>query len=1534
MPRFVSITLKILLSLLLLLGLVVGGALVALRIPSVQTNLAHRAAAMLTEKLGQRVIVGRVDVRPFTRVVLEGVRVLDRQGGELFNIGKADADIELFSIFDPSHLHVGKLTLEEPRFAQITYANQPDSTNLSQFLASVKRLIGPSDTTKVSKPFDFQIKEIGLRNGRFVLDRRNRPRAATYGRSIDYDHMYIDSIYGDVSQLWLRADTIHAQIDGLRAVDTPSKTRLKELTANMTYADKFWEFAGLDLRVGNSRLKPYVKFDFKHFLNFVDFNDSVKVTARLDSSRVYSDDIALFAPQPFMRELKETVLISGEAKGYVKNFTTKNLDVVYGRNTRVRGNINVQGLPNLKESFVEMRLKPSVIDGRDIRRYIPASGWPYVARLGTVRLNGQFLGFYNDFVANGAFRTALGDVVSDVNIKFKNDPAYSTYEGEVKTTAFQLGKLLGDETMVRDITMNGRVEGVGFTPERARLKANASVQSIWLNGYRFRNITTNGQFSRQSFAGKLAVNDPNLQIDANGTIDLNKARQAFDVKARVRRADLRALGLTKQSVVVATTADVKFEGLKLDDLIGRIILRNSRLSFAGRTVPIDTLDVVSQRTGAQRRVTVRSEVLNLTADGNFHFSTVARDVQTLLTEYQLNFESNDAAIASYYRRKQQRPIADYQIALDLYLKQANPVLQLFVPSLTLSDFSRIEGSFRNGPTSIFSLAGHFNGIQYDSVRAVNTDFEFNTSKLPYKPEVLAQANITSERQVLPGLGNTEKFYVEGVWDQERINFSTSLAQTNTTNKAAINGSLAFLPEAVQIVFRQSGVNLLGKDWNIAADNSVIISGGGKEFNIQNFTLSNGPQSISAQGFLSTDPSKQLQLAVKDLDLTTLNSLTNQDIAGRVNAAGTISGVYGPLKINSTLGIDSLQFDKVLIGNVRGSSEWNNRNGQLLVDADVLRDQQRVVRVAGTYAPQAKEQQLNLTAVLDNAPVKLAEPLLNFLFKDMGGTAAGTLRLTGRLAAPNLIGNVDVTNGKLTFIYLGTTYTFSDRIRFGEDRINFREIKLRDPLGNTGVLDGNIFHQGFKNMRLGLRADFTRLLVLNTTRKDNELYFGTAYATGNAVIFGPSDNLVVNVRARSDAGTRLSLPLDNAAKAEQANYIKFVNRNLRDTTTTVKVPTASEGKIDLSGLRLNMNLDVTPDAYVEILLDESTGDIIRGSAAGQLRLNIDTRGDFNMFGQIEIVRGAYNFTLQGLINKEFVVRPGGTISWNGDPLAGEMNVTAAYTQRTSLAPILGQAALNSRAVVPVTAVMNLTGPLLLPVIRLSLEFNDAPSSLEGDLTAFTSSLRNDEQELNRQVFSLLVFKQLSPPGQFTQISLRGNDNTVQNSLGQILSTQLGLLTSQIDQNLEIDFNINGLSAEQLQALQVRLSYSFLNGRLRVTREGGFNNGAATNGTGTGTGTGTGNTTGQASLLGDLSLEYYLRPDGKFRAKLRYETTPRDFSADESALTNQARAGVSLVNTEQFDSFRELFSRKRLSRRAAAARKAREVLNVDDDPRTVL
>ncbi len=1535
MRRALRLLLKTALGLALLLLLLTGGALLALRVPSVQTRVAHTIAETLSRRLGQTVEIGRVDVRPFSSVLLEAVRVLDRRGGELLGVGRAEADISLFSVFDWRHLHVSTLTLTRPHFELRTVAGQRDSTTLDQLLAAVGRLTGPADTARsTAPPFDFQLGSVRLRDGTFVRELTDEPRRAHFGRSVDYGHMRVDSIFADISGLDTRTDTTRLRLAGLRLVERNSGTRIQELTANIKFHKHAWEFGGLRLQVGRSVLQNFVRFEYRRFSNFSDFNDSMRVVGRLRGTRLYTDDLARFAPD--LRPLRDSVFLSGEVKGYVRDFQIKNLDLRYGRRTHlVAARIHADNLPRWKETLLDLRLRPSQIDAADLRRWLPADANKLVQRLGLIKLDGQFVGFYNDFVGKASFDTALGALSTDVNLKTKTDFDHAVYEGTIRSTAFNVGKFIGDESLIRDVTLSGKVRGMGFQAPIARGHAVGTVPAIWLRGYRYHNLTLDGDYADTGFKGKLTADDPALKLSATGSFNLDPRRDLLDVRAAVGHANLQTLGVADLPLTISTNARLRLRGTSLDSLLGSAQLRGTRLALRGHAVRLDTLDVDSRRSAlGQRRVSVRSELLDLTVGGTFETAVVRRDIETLWHEYRLNFESNAAATAAYYRRKRQGQLPRYIIDLEMRLKHVNPLLDLFIPELRVADRSHLDGSFRQGETSIFQLGGKFDSLSFGPVRTAGTEFDFTTSKLPYRPEVLAQADFTSARQLVPGLGRTERFVLEGVWDQQRINFSTSLAQSGTTNRADINGAVEFLPRAVQIVFRRSGLHLLDRDYVIAADNSVRISDYGRQIDLQNFVLSNGAQRLSAQGSISRDASQPpLRLDVENFDLASLSSVLGQRLGGRLNAQAAVSGIYNELAISSTVAVDSLVYEGVVIGQLAGRGDWDNPSGHLQLSLDVARQQQRVLSVAGYLAPKA-QQQFNLVGTLTDAPLVLAQPFLGGILQKLGGSGRGELRLGGRFSAPTLAGAVDVRNGRFTFGYLGTTYTFADRISFTTSTISFEQVRLRDVLGNVGTVSGLIRHQGFQNMVLDLSASFRKFQVLSTTRRDNDLYFGTAYATGTASVRGPADDLVVDVRATSEAGTRLALPLDNAAKAEQASYIKFVNNNLPDSVRRRQAKQASaatlaaQGKVDLSGIRLNMNLTITPDAYLEIVLNEATGDVMRGAATGQLRLAIDTRGDFNMYGQVEIVRGAYNFSLQGLVNKEFVVRPGGVITWNGDPLDGQLNIAATYTQRTSLAPVLpaGAGTSGGGAVVPVTAVMNLSGPLLLPVIKLALEFDDAPSSLQNDLAAFIALVRNDEQELNRQVFSLLVFRNLSQlnNSNLSGISLTGQGNAVQNSLGQIISSQLGLLTSQIDQNLEIDFNLSGLTANQLQALQVRLSYSFLGGRLRLTREGGISNTAANT-----LNPNTNLPNAQTSLVGDFSLEYFLRADGKFRAKVRYETTPRDNLVTS---VNQPRAGISLLNTKEFNSLGELFGRDAPARKARAAPRERQVLTVDEDHRT--
>lgn len=1502
MQNILNFLLKTISALFVLFFVLVVALIIAVHIPAVQTRAAKEAAALLSEKTSHKVTVGSVNIRLFKKVVLDKVQVLDIRNREMFYIGNLEADISVFSIFHPDKLTISTLTLTEPRTHLIQYQGT-DSLNLSTFIGSLKKLI-KKDPSAPKTAFDFEIDRIVLKNGFFTYDNQNKPKT-DFG--LDYQHMQLANINGDLSAIQFLGDTIKVNIKGLTALDQPSKTHLKKLDVIMTYAPKFWEWDGLDLRIGQSNLRTFVRFDYNRFGNFSDFNDSVQVTAQLRNSRVYSDDVALFAP--LLKDYHEQILISADVKGKTSRFDAKNVDLRYGTVSHVVGNISATGLPNVKESLFELKLKPSVLDADDLKKYIPQNAFAYADRLGTVKLNGQFVGFYNDFVAHGSFQTALGNFSSDINLKLNRNQALSSYKGYLKTDNFQVGTLIGNTDVIRAITMEGNVKGVGFTAESARLALDATIAAVHVNGYNYRNVTTNGTFSKQAFTGDFLVNDPNLRIAGNGTINLAKSAQRIDVVAKVENANLKAINLTNQDINLKTDVNLNFAGLRLDEFLGHGKLLNTVITYNKNSVKIDSLLVASDLTPQGRRLDVRSEILTFNARGNYHYSSLIDDIKMLVKEYRLNFENNATATANYYRRKNARQVPnDYNFDFNLHLKAVNPLIHIFEPALTVSDNAAFEGSFRNGQTAILTLSGGIDTVLYGKNAFYGNNLEVTTSKLPFSPAVLAQAFVTSKNQQLPVAGATENFFVEGIWNERQIQFSTNLAQSKTTNKATLSGDLNFLNDRVQFVFHRSNLNLLGRSWTISPENALEFKG--PEILVQNLVLAHGNQSIGFAGRLSRDPAQTLAVKVTNFEMENLNSLMTQKMSGTLNADIAARDVYDQMILNSNLTLDSLYFDEVLIGNVAGYSAWDRRKNLVDVNLGVSQDARKVLAVTGTFNPEGGENQLNLLAAMEDAPVKLVEPFLKSLMSDMSGTMEGRIRVLGKLSGPILKGVANVSNGRFNFTYLNTVYSFSDRVYFNETGISFRNTRIKDIYGNQATLNGAVNHNGFQDMYINLRADFRRFMVLNTTRQLNELYYGSAIATGNVSVTGPPSNLKINVNARSEKGTRIAIPLNNQAKASRQDFIRFVNQNPGADTTKVKVA-VEEQKVDLSGINLDFNLDVTDDAYVEIIFDEKTGDIIRGTGNGRLRMDIDTRGEFNMYGNFEVVQGAYNFTLYNVVNKEFAVRPGGTITWNGDPYGGNLNIQATYTQRVSLDEIIqgsgmdstSQAAVDNRRY-PVTVVMGLTGNLLTPDIKLDLEFtNDLPSTVETMVQPFITSIRNDEQELNRQVFSLLVFKRLSPMGEFALNS--AGTNAFGSSVSEFISNAFSTWVSQVDSNLEVDIDLGSIDSRSgSPEIQTRIGYTFLGGRLRVSRESSLVNNSST-----------GNN--NAAALGDWRAEYFLRPDGKLRLKLQYVTSSVNYDNN-----NFTTSSASVMHTEQFDSFRELFGRKRISRRLQQMQEERQ------------
>ncbi|HAS44964.1 MAG TPA: translocation/assembly module TamB, partial [Microscillaceae bacterium] len=440
---------------------------------------------------------------------------------------------------------------------------------------------------------------------------------------------------------------------------------------------------------------------------------------------------------------------------------------------------------------------------------------------------------------------------------------------------------------------------------------------------------------------------------------------------------------------------------------------------------------------------------------------------------------------------------------------------------------------------------------------------------------------------------------------------------------------------------------------------------------------------------------------------------------------------------------------------------------------------------------------------------------------------------------------------------------------------------------------------FSNFLMALNGEFRNLQVIDKIPLPNESFYGKAFASGNLKVTGYIDNLVeLKVNASSEKGTRLYMPLDGYTDVSQKSYIEFVN--LKDT---LKKEENTIKKVNLNGLKMDFNLDLNENAQFEIIFDKQAGDLIRATGNGKLNVEMDEEGDFSIFGDYVISKGTYNFTLLNLINKGFDINAGSKVSFIGDVYDSDIDIRAKYLRQVSLLPLLNLDQLENpqnpeyRRRYPVNVLLNLQGKLLNPEIKLDLDLGDAnripDPVLSNAFRSVAATIQTDEQERNRQVFSVLVLQRFSPRNSFG-----GLGAATGSSLSELLSNQLSNWVSQVDKNLELTLD---LDPSALDAAQLNVSYSLFDGRLRISREGGFTN--------------TQNQTDVASVVGEWTLEYMLSPDGRFRAKM-YNKNNQGLLNNVS-LTNATTttAGFSLLYTESFSSLGDLikFGKKKKKRK---------------------
>lgn len=1470
---------------LLLIFLVLAASL---QIESVQNWAVSKVTSYLNSNTTFQIEIGHISINWLDALKIHDLKIRDHRDSLMLEADAVLADFKLLSLIPPGAPALNAVRLESPKVHLITHSGDT-VMNINRWINELTILFGSGKPS--SSPPKFDIKLIEIRAGEFTMANHNQDANPV---GMDYNRLKFTEITTNATNFYLAGSEIGLDIKLLSGNELSSGLVIQELKTDFTFSDEFMELGRLSLKTKNSHIKDYLRLEYASTASFSNFINEVVIIARLDESKLSLNDLRYFAPS--IPDLEDVLYLSGDVIGPVSDISSKEFLVRLGEKTAVFGSFELDGLPELNETYFNISLKNSTIQAQDLQPFLPPNIQKELRKFNKIEIDADFTGILDRFVLNGIIQTSIGSIDGRINYDLvKNVP---TIVSKLKIKNLDLGVLAEDKALLQKISLEGNVNLKGNSIKNMVVDLNASISQMGINQYNFVNIKTDARYGFDLFEGNLSINDPNLKMQAKGLVNLKESMDSVKMQIQVDTAFLDQLKLTDKVSFVSGNLDINTKGVKIDEVQGIASFKNIQLGYDSRFLDVGDFSFQSILVGKARTMSLNSDYLVATASGQFNLEQMSSDLLVLKDQY----------ISIILNEKQ--PIADlkknfsesYSLDLNVQMVNINPLVQLFEPDFKISKNTILEGAFYQTPeNTIFNFFTSIDSLAYGSNTALATNIDFNTSKIINSDEILASFYVYSKAQEIGKGLEFKNLGLEAIWDQNEVDLDFALDQDSTQSSARIKASTQFSANNTKLTFKKSILKVLNREWEFDPSNSISLTPGLVTFS--NVKVFHENQSISLEGLISESIEDKLNLNFRNVNIDLLNTVTVEDIDGIANGMISFSNLYDNPIIEGDVGIVKLAINKFLIGDLLTEISLFEDQIDLNVGNTLLGN--KTLTLEGSIG--LKEENIDIDVDFDEASLVTLEPFLSNYLSNLGGTITGKLKMLGTLSNPEIVGTTRVDEGKMKVNYLNTSYTMNGDLIFQPKEISFRQLIVKDLFGQQANFSGGIKHEGFKNFYLDIRSTLTNFQVLNTTSRENDVFYGKAFVTGTLDIIGSTTNLDINARATSQPKTEIYIPLSSNNEQAQEEFIHLIN-----TMDTVRVNEITEeiNRLEIENIRMNFILDITPDAYAEIIIDPRTGEGISGRGRGVLTMNVDTQGNFNLSGNYEITQGQYNFSLYNVVKKQFTVQPGGRITWYGDPYQGIMNLTAEYKENLSLQPLQTRTSTvnadnpTASRRYPARVIMKLSGELLSPDIAFGFNFDEFPNTSENQtaIAAFQNRIANDDQEMNRQVFSVIMTRSFSPEGQFA------GGGAISSSLGQLLSSQLNNFIGQVDQNLEVQVDLASLGQNTLENFQLSVAYTFLNGRLRVSRDGGFTDNRGNS--------------DATSIIGDWQAEYQLSKDGVYRMRIFNRNNFNTFTS-LSLSKNVATYGISLSQNVSFNNFRELF-KKITGKKAAKLR-----INDSDD-----
>ena len=1323
MRKVTKILLRTLSAIVLLLIILPLLPALLLAIPAVQNIAVDRAAEWAGDKLGTTVKVGHITLGLLNRVAVRDFYVADLDGDTLLYVKRADAYFGSLASLAKKNLVINYGKVQGGKFVV-------RETKRGTF--AVKEITDQLVNRERKSDFRLDIRAVDGSGIDFSLLRIDEHRDV----GIDFANMHLLGIDTHIDNLLVKSGGyVSGDIGRLSFVER-SGFALNDMVGAFLVDNGQVEVRQAQMRTALSEINlDYLLLNGKDWLEYRDFINNIPIICDVVDSEVSSEDVGFFAPA--LWNWKTTVrngYIS--MNGTVADFEGKVAHATLEDGGVLKGSAKIKGLIDVENTKFDIKVDKLRASTEEVSYLLNTiahlslseEAARYVERVKGINASGEFKGTIRRFKAKARSMLASGGAVA-LECSMQN-PATGrkSVTAAVKADNLDLATLLAN-TIVGDVTFAANVDVKIGGDEPLMLNGNSEVSSIELNGCNYNNLSLVAGIEDSRIAGSVKADDDALRLNAQALVDFSdKAEPSYDAVVTIDHADLHAMNINKRDSTSLLKGNVGLSarGASLDGLNGMLRIADAEYETVNHSCEADLVELAIESNEDERTLTLSSDFADAVFKSRTNYKNVIYYLKDLLVQYIPLFYDEDARqnISTHVAE-----IGNEVAILSATVKDIDPLLSCITSGLEMAEGSKVE-MLVNPSDNRFLMRATSEYIMHNNYLATNIDVEAGNEGDSLAMS-LAAADLYVGALHFSGVG-VNGGAKDNVVAMDAM-FADSLRDLQGEVSANVKLSRKNNRRNMLITLNPSTVNSGDVSWRITTDGIEMDS---SRVDIRRFMVRSDTQELYMNGIASRSDKDSLYMSMRNFSLSPFTQIANRvgyEINGRTNGYATMHSVLENSRVDARIEMDSVDISGVSVPNLLLTSQWDFGRSRATLDITTRHDNKRVVQ--GYFAPS----QMRYYARMQTEGVKmgLLDPLLKSVITDTKGSANVDLTISGERRNADLRGTITVDSLATTIDYTRCRYLVpSAVINVENNRLKTANVPVFDKNGKRGEMSLDVSLAHLSNIEYSIDLAANNMEVLNTNERDNPMFYGSIFATGTGTIRGDKAGITMDFVARSDDHSKFYMPLTDHSDIQNADFVTFAVKE-QDTTSYLsrkKMLFESRQRRRTSGgdaMEITMALDVRPNTEVQLVIDPTVGDIIKGTGEGLLNLRINPQADiFEMYGDYTIEKGSYLFTLQNVINKWFDIEAGSTIQWTGEPLDAMLNIDAVYRLKASLQPLLeGSLTESNRSTraVPVECFIHLTDRLTQPNVTFDIVVPSADSDVQNIIASALATPESKSQQ---------------------------------------------------------------------------------------------------------------------------------------------------------------------------------------------------------------